>query len=213
MEGPEGGAVIEKDAIFRETQARATAFARDRGIPEEATCLYLSYYGALALGERGLRPLIQAGSADWPRVRPEDDDGRTETHFGYMWSPRELPSILALDAGLMPEMHVWIGLPDSGEIVDFSTGFFPAQARKLMDYDWPEDLRPPPYYWGGASGLGRAFYKAEWDAIGRALSYVRDIFGGGALAALLALGASAVSLSGGPGISSSRGCLLKGPSA
>jgi hypothetical protein len=201
VEGQEGDAVtqVEKDAVFEAVQARATAFARERGIPETATCLYLAYYGAFALAERGLRPLLQAGSAGWPRVRPEDDDGKRPTYFSYMWTPGELPSQRAIGLGHMPEMHVWLGLPDSGEIVDFSTGLFPAQARAIMEYDWPQELLPPAYYWGGREGLGRACYAPDMDAIGYALSYVRDTYGAVQLAALLALGATAVSPSGRPG--------------
>lgn len=168
---------MDRDRIFREVMERALEFARDHAIPEEATCLYLAYYGALELAERGVRPVLQAGSAGWPRVRPQDDDGINPTHFSYMWSPDEKPSRMALDVGLMPEMHVWIGLPDAGQIVDFSAGLFPVQARKLMGYDWPEELRPPAYFWGSAGDLGHAFYNPDMAAIRCALRYIGDIYG------------------------------------
>lgn len=196
--------MIEKDLVFGLASARALEFARSRGVPEEGSCLYLAYYGALEIALRGLRPLLQAGSAGWPRVRTEEDNGAGPTHFSYVWSPAEEPSRMALAVGLMPEMHVWIGLPDSGEIVDFSTGLFPVQAKKLMGYDWPLELLPPSYFWGGPAALGRAYYNPDMAAIRCALRYIGDIYGADQLNRLLQTGhPNSVSPCGGAGILSS----------
>lgn len=199
-----------KDLVCERTRARTSEFVRRHEIPEEGACLYLAYFGALELAGIGFRPLLQAGSAGWPRVRPEGDDGAVMTHFSYVWAPEEEKSRRARASGLMPEMHVWIGLPDTEEIVDFSTGLFPVQAKKLMGYDWPEDLLPPDYFWGGPEALGRAYYSPNMSAIRCALGYIHDIFGEEKLAELLKAGQRATEVSplGGPGPSSNRARLL-----
>ena len=50
-------------------------------------CLYYAHHTAAVLRRHGLSAVIQAGSLQWPRVRHEEDDGRIDTHFAYMWTP------------------------------------------------------------------------------------------------------------------------------
>ena len=57
-----------------------------------------------------------------------------------------------------------------------------------MGYDWPEELRPPSYFWGGPAALGRAYYSPDMAAVRLALGYVRDIFGVDGLKSLIAIG-------------------------
>jgi len=44
-------------------------------------------------------------------------------------------------------MHVWVGLPDSSELVDFSTGTFRKLAQERFGLRWlgPD---PPAFIWG-----------------------------------------------------------------
>src|SRR4051794_35272188 len=92
-------------------------------------CLEFSWQGYLILKSwpGAPRTIIQAGSAQWPRVLA--DDGHSPTHFAYAWdadSPiarlfREgiVPVIERADghvAQSLPEMHVWLGCPDTGEL-------------------------------------------------------------------------------------------------
>ena len=41
-----------------------------------------------------------------------------------------LASQAALKLGLLPEIHVWVGLPDQNELLDFATKFLPDQAAQ-----------------------------------------------------------------------------------
>ena len=66
----------------------------------------------------------------WPIVLPGQDDGTAPTHFSYEWSPWREESQAALKLGLLPEIHVWVGLPDQNELLDFATKFLPDQAAK-----------------------------------------------------------------------------------
>jgi hypothetical protein len=85
-------------------------------------CLYVAHATATVLHKAGLRPVIQAGSLQWPIMNREDDDGIGNTHFAYMWSPTSAASLAAIAAGLLPEMHVWCGLVEPQTLIDFSTG-------------------------------------------------------------------------------------------
>lgn len=168
--------VLNKEAAYEEVAARIRGDERIGGSFPSARCIFWSMYGVEVLRALGLRAILQAGTALWRIVRPEDDDGKRDTHFGYVWSPGEPASKEALKAGFMPEMHVWIGLPDSQEIVDFCTGFWPTQAQLLGGYDWRADL-PPKYFWGTAAELKGAKYAPEFDAVKAALAFIAREYG------------------------------------
>lgn len=74
-------------------------------------CLHYAHHTASVLKHCGFRPAIQAGSLQWPRIRPEEDDGEISTHFAYMWSPQTSESMLSVTMGNLPEMHVCVSWP------------------------------------------------------------------------------------------------------
>jgi hypothetical protein len=108
-------------------------------------CLYIAHAVASVLHGAGMRPVIQAGSLQWPRMRRDEDDGVCNTHFAYMWTPGDPASRLAVSMGQLPEMHVWVGLLQEQQIVDFSTRNLRAEANRCGLTWTAED--PPPYLW------------------------------------------------------------------
>lgn len=122
--------------------------------------------------ERGLRPKIQAGSMSWPIVTPEQDDGVSPTHFSYEWSPGSPESLMQLATGGLPEMHVWVALPDQNEILDFSTKSFPEEAKRHgLVWRTPP---PPDYLWCRAGEQPpRVHYKPDLQAIAFILNHMR----------------------------------------
>src|SRR5262249_18402555 len=82
-----------RDEIFRRTLAAVKReVARTGGNPEDplsliGSCLEFAWQGYLILKDwpGAPRTIIQAGSAQWPRIRPEMDDGVSPTHFAYEW--------------------------------------------------------------------------------------------------------------------------------
>ena len=84
-------------------------------------CLYITHAVATVLHNEGLRPIIQAGSLQWPIIPRDEDDGVSNSHFAYMWDPMHPRSIAARAVGMLPEMHVWLGLLDPPTLIDFST--------------------------------------------------------------------------------------------
>jgi hypothetical protein len=113
-------------------------------------CLYYAHHTALVLWQHGYQAVIQAGSLQWPRVRREEDDGTMNTHFAYQWTPQSSESALSVALGNLPEMHVWVGLVDRQEIVDFTTRHLKAAAL-AFNMAWTA-AEPPAYIWCPANG-------------------------------------------------------------
>ena len=114
-------------------------------------CLYYAHHAASVLWRRGERVAIQAGSLQWPRVCRDEDDGVISTHFAYQWTPHSPESAMSVAMGNLPEMHVWVGLVDRQEIVDFTTRHLKVAARAL-GMEWTAS-DPPPYLWCPAVAL------------------------------------------------------------
>lgn len=146
-----------------------TFFAHyDGGLPSQA-CLYWAYYTVEVLKAVGIRAVIQAGSASWPRLRSDQDDGVAPTHHSYVWEPDSTVTKARLAAGAMPELHVWAAIPARGELIDMTTKYWPEQCRLIQGLDWPGDT-PPAYFWGTADELpDRVLYAPDLKAIAVAL--------------------------------------------
>jgi len=163
MQSPGEWEAITPAHIQREVIA-ATKVRVDALSPEMSAgaCLYWASETVRELSRRGTRAIIQAGSASWPRVRPEDDDGIIDTHFGYVFE-RSDRDRERFNRGLLPELHCWAAIPDTGELIDLTTGYQMDQARETAALDWPAP-ELPPYYWGRVLPE-RWYYKPDLTAI------------------------------------------------
>lgn len=137
--------MIDKKAIVE----RAYAIAGDRASTDRSrgTCFYLADAVVRAAREHGHRLIIQAGTAYWPRVTDETDDGEEPNQFGYCWeSTFEDGLAYVAKHGTLPEMHVWAADPAAQEIVDLSIGQLPSLCEALAGLPWkaPE---PPRWVW------------------------------------------------------------------
>tara|TARA_R100001594_G_scaffold36976_2_gene66861 strand:+ start:1490 stop:2017 length:528 start_codon:yes stop_codon:yes gene_type:complete len=165
---------IDKDAAVAEI--REMMHDNYAGPPGtiEAACLFWAKATCIVLEGRGLRAIVQAGSAGWPRIDEADDDGEVNTHFSYVWEPDSPSSIAAVKAYRMPEMHVWAAMPDTQTIIDVTSGFQPGQCLTTLGMDWP-GTKPPEYIWSTPEGMyGKCFYKADITAIGLAFEMYRN---------------------------------------
>lgn len=88
------------------------------------------------LSLHGVRAVFQAGSASWPILAPGEDDGIRSTHFSYMWEPDSEQTLRRIAAGLLPELHVWVGVPSTQELIDVTTVFQPEQAMATAGLSW-----------------------------------------------------------------------------
>lgn len=152
---PQGTVIPDarRERIVREAYVTAA-----RTFPEvedfSVHCLVLAGAVIATASKHGLRLVLQAGSAYWPRVTDETDDGVEANRFGYEWTPNEHASRLRRAMGLMPEIHVWAADPRPGvlEIVDLTAGAFPEQCAQLTGETWKAP-RPPKWFWGTAKDL------------------------------------------------------------
>jgi hypothetical protein len=124
-------------------------------------CLYWAYVTTGYLRRFHIPAVIQAGSASWPRMRPEQSRGRI--HFGYHWNPNSPETKIALIKGALPEMHVWAAIPATREIVDLTTAFWPEKSVRLYGLPWTAE-RPPDYFWSNELPDG-VIYEPEIGAI------------------------------------------------
>ena len=83
-----------------------TFFAHYDGGRAGQACLYWAHYTVEVLKALGIRAIIQAGSASWPRLRPDQDDGVSPTHHSYVWEQDSVVTTARLAASQMPELHV-----------------------------------------------------------------------------------------------------------
>lgn len=130
----------ERRKIIAEIERRIARLDHRPGL-----CLYYAHQVASVLWQHHRRAVIQAGSLQWPRVRRDEDDGQINTHFSYMWAPRDRASQISAAIGNLPEMHVWVGIVDSQEVVDFSTRHI-KQAALNLNLAWTA-ADPPRYLW------------------------------------------------------------------
>jgi len=153
----------QKDAIHQRVQGRMRRWYGERAETGMA-CLYIMQCGMVELHQHGINCLPAAGSASF-EIQP--DDGKM-SHFSYIWNGdpnAELrrQAMLTGDQVSLPEMHCWIYLPDTKEVVDFSTGHLPA-AAKAMGFEW-KVTPPPPYIWAQPLFLWpRAIYQPKREA-------------------------------------------------
>ena len=145
-------------------------------------CLHVAHYTAEALYHAGYSPMIQAGSLQWPRIKPEEDDGIRDTHFSYIWSPYTEASVRSVENGHLPEMHVWVFMMEKlgkgkygYSLVDFSTKYLKA-AAKLMNLDWSAE-DPPDYLWTLEKDMPpRTVYTANKEATEFACELLWDLY-------------------------------------
>jgi hypothetical protein len=177
---------IEKQAIYE--QVRANVLAKcGRG---QGQCLEFAMQTLRAIQDargRAVRAILQAGTAGWPYIADEDDDGVMPTHFTYMWDDA-CNAMERLRAGMLngfvrdgkilaalPEIHIWVALPQTGEIIDMATGFWPEAAKEAMGVEWQCE-RPPAFLWATAAQMpARARYEPSMSAIQFVLTLLRQI--------------------------------------
>lgn len=147
---------------------------RDPALPRVRGCLWYAAFTVLAIAKRGGRPVLQAGSASWRFKSKAVDDGRGPTHWSYLFDPGHFQSVLSMAEGRLPQIHCWVGLSRSGEIVDLTTRHLPELVRtSLAGEEWTE-APPPAYFWGRPEAMPPSWrYYAEAAAIRTAFAFIR----------------------------------------
>jgi hypothetical protein len=160
-----------KKRIVKEARrlARRT-FPEMRG--KTGACLVLSWAVVEAARRHGVRLVLQAGSAYWPRVTDKTDDGDEPNVFEYRFEEHAPATVARVLAGELPEMHVWAADPETGELVDLTYGDQPAQCLELAGLTWKAP-KPSPYFWGTPDRLPKlTSYEANVAAIQVTLAFL-----------------------------------------
>ena len=142
-----GHATAEMKAdIFSSVLCRMHSWYGESYITNGMACLYFMHAGLVELAQRGILGTPAAGTAYIQIIDADLDDGKVPTHFGYEWGGHAEGAIHAkVEGNPLPEMHCWIWLPTTQEVVDFTTGTAPVMARKL-GFKW-QTAEPPPFVW------------------------------------------------------------------
>ena len=135
-----------------------------RGMPADAGCLLWSCAVLHTLHQNGVNGVLQAGSSNWPLLPRHLDDGVSSTHFGYVFEADVAKVRFA--QGWLPEVHVWVVVPETETLIDMTTAYQPAQCRKMIGKEFHPESVPPPYFWDKFDRLPDWWrYKADAVAI------------------------------------------------
>lgn len=155
----------QKDIIHQRVQGRMRRWYGEEREKNGMACLYWMHAGLVTLGQHNIEAWPAAGTA---RFHIQPDDGKM-THFSFEWEGdpnaelRRTAVLTGDNQVALPEMHCWIWLPDTKEVVDFSTGHIPTLA-KTFGFEW-KTKPPPPYIWARPESLfPRAIYQPSRDA-------------------------------------------------
>ena len=130
--------------------------------------LYWTYFLFEELRTAGVSACVQAGSISWllvPKNVPAGDY-KGARHFTRTWDLKSKASKLALRIRGLPEMHTWVGIPSTQEIVDLSTGFLPAEYNSHNREGWPVSTLPPSYVWNRVDQLPPGAWYTPWPDAG-----------------------------------------------
>jgi len=157
---------MDKDHVREEVASLMRSRFESEQIP--CACVYWAGYACDVLARQGIRALIQAGSFSWPcRAADWKDDGVSFTHLSYIWDKQEAAGRLAV--GQLPELHAWAAIPETQEIIDFTTCYVPEQCERILKIKW-QAPKPPPYLWCAEAGIpDGVIYRPDLDAIRFAL--------------------------------------------
>lgn len=145
-----------------------------------AGCAHLVAAFGVVLARRGVRIVVQGGTASWRRLPEELDDGVVSTHFSYVFEPDSPTGLARFRRGLLPEMHVWAVIPDRREAVDLTLGDLPEQCEIAGRLPWLTP-RPPPFGWWlweeeppGIYAPSEVACRVAYWAVSRLLDELRD---------------------------------------
>lgn len=175
--------ILNRDSIFDKTRELIADWQGPDFLSSGQGCLYWMAVGiAVIVRQTNLNPIPQAGSVSWPIITPEMDDGKVATHFSMLWDTPDAEAIgkgmasVSIGGIALPEMHCWIGIPTTNDLVDFSAGHIPVIAKKC-GFEWRAPV-PPKYIWSKPSKLpDRVYYEPNRDATILASQLMVEVFG------------------------------------
>lgn len=166
----------QKLSYVKQARQLARLYAYELGYEVSKTCLLHAYALAAIMKRDGIDTVPQAGTLSWKFVDDEHDDGISPNWFHYQWEGITNKHVqAALMRGQMPEMHVWVGIPETQELVDITTCFLKKQVKDLIGAEW-KAADPPDYLWCNIKKIpDGVVYHAKADAIITTISMVEVV--------------------------------------
>ncbi len=158
----------------KETFVRALhGFVQAHGPRQDRACVLYAAMGVIMLEKQGIRALLQAGNASYLYKAKECDDGG-DSHFAYVFDPEQPRSAERIRQGMIPEIHCWIGLPETQEVVDVTTRFLPASLVDMNPTAVWTAPRPPDFFWGTADDMPPGWnFECKVEAMRYAFSHIQ----------------------------------------
>jgi len=138
---------IPREKMVKDIRELAEKLWHDQmSVIKGGKCVFYSAATMMHFKCLGIQCYLQAGSMSWPCIKMEEDDGVSPTHFSFEWEGYTQANVMRMVSGALPEMHVWVGIPETNEIVDLSVGTLPEQAKEIAKIEW-KGPRPPNFLW------------------------------------------------------------------
>lgn len=173
-----------KDQLVREIRRHMYTWWNAQPAQERvhigAYCLWWSFFTVYVLKRHNIPAQIQAGSAHWPLLSQEESLANPDSisSFGYEFELNN-DVLNHLAKGQLPEMHVWAAVAPTREIIDVTTQYWPEQAKKTANLDWPGP-KPPPYLWATVDNWpARVYYIPTIQATDIAYQLIKLSLNGG----------------------------------
>lgn len=122
---------------------------------EQRKCLYWAAAVMMAGKEHNRKLILQAGSASFLFLKQEEDDGKSPTHFSYMWEGNTRFVHMGGNNISLPEMHIWCADVERKEVVDLTTRFL-KEDTLAAGFRWTA-ADPPRYLWNSKLPKGWAY--------------------------------------------------------
>ncbi len=159
----------QKVEAFERVKEQAAKFDLD----QRRACLLHAALLPPILRDYGVRSVLQAGSASFRFKAREKDDGGPD-HYSYVWDIDDPLTRSMMISGYLPELHCWVGIPKTNELVDTTTeNLMELQKVVLPDDPWSAPP-PPPFLWADCMNLPDGFvYSPCIKAIKVAMHFLR----------------------------------------
>lgn len=138
-------------------------------VPISGLCILWADRVIKELAFYGVRGIFQAGSASWP-FRTDWEADPEMSHLSYVWDQDEPRTVYLLKRDLLPEMHCWVGIPASQELVDLTTIYLPELVNGWPGFRWQAPIMD--HLWTKANDLPHGVsYTPDLAAINVVLKY------------------------------------------
>jgi hypothetical protein len=135
-------------------------------------CLMWAYFTVKELHKWNIKEAqLQAGTAYWPIIPAELDDGVSANQYGYKfeWNHKSFGDV---STGQLPEMHCWVAIPEPITFIDLTSRFF---KQRCLEHGFKWLMPDPPEFLWCEELPDCVTYQADMQAIEIAYSLLKTL--------------------------------------